>query len=152
MGTGKSTVGRALAKRLGVSFMDLDTEIELVAGRSVAQIFERDGEAVFRRIEAETLKVAVGQCPGVIALGGGTIHQRKNLEFVKKSTELVVLLLPFPAIMERLGVRDAQRPLWSGSEALFLDRNPVLERAGIGVNVEGLSLEEAVSAVQAAIP
>ena len=152
MGTGKSAVGRALAKRLGVSFVDLDDEIELVSGRSVAQIFERDGEVEFRKIEGEILRVVVGQSPGVIALGGGTIHQEYNLEFLNEWTELVVLLLPFSVIVERIGLRDAERPLWSSSEALFLERQPLLERAGIGVNVEGLSIEQAASAVQSEIP
>lgn len=151
MGTGKSAVGRALASRLGVSFIDLDDEVELVAGRTVAEIFEADGEAAFRQLEANALRLAFGRSPGVLALGGGTIHQQGNLELIKKCSQLVVLLLPLPAIIERLGHRNAERPLWSPSESLFMARKPLLERSGIGVNVQDLSVEEAVSAVQKAI-
>ena len=151
MGTGKTTVGRALAARLNTSFMDLDNEIELAAGRTIPEIFEHDGETAFRQLESDALRMAVGQAPGVLALGGGTIHRQRNLDFVEKCTRLVVLLLPLPAIMERLGSQDTGRPLLASAEALFVARQPVLEGAGIGVNVHGLSLEEAVSAILKAV-
>src|SRR5437588_1097604 len=72
-GSGKSTIGRRLAKALDVSLLDTDAAIEAKAGRSIADIFATDGEQEFRRIEEEVVRAALSEHEGVLALGGGAI-------------------------------------------------------------------------------
>nr|WP_132993801.1 shikimate kinase [Gordonia zhaorongruii] len=72
MGSGKSTVGRALASALSVEFVDTDTEIERRSGRTIPEIFESDGESGFREIEATTVRDVLATTSGVVALGGGS--------------------------------------------------------------------------------
>ena len=83
MGSGKSTIGRLLAERIGWHFVDLDAEIEAAQSMSILEIFETRGEAEFRRFERETLRqhVRAIECgrPAVLALGGGAIVQPRKL-------------------------------------------------------------------------
>ena len=82
MGSGKSTVGRLLAERIGWHFVDLDAEIEAAEKTAIFEIFESRGEAEFRRLERETLRrhVRAIECgrPAVLALGGGAVVQPEN--------------------------------------------------------------------------
>ena len=72
MGSGKSTVGHALADRLGVPFVDTDAEIERRTGRTIPDIFAADGEAAFRAVEADVVRSVLDETAGVVALGGGS--------------------------------------------------------------------------------
>lgn len=72
-GSGKSTIGRRLAKALGVSLLDTDAAIEARTGRSIADIFANDGEREFRRIEEDVVRSALAEHDGVLSLGGGAI-------------------------------------------------------------------------------
>lgn len=72
-GSGKSTIGRRLSKALGVSLLDTDAAIEERTGRTIADIFATDGEAVFRRIEEEVIRAALEEHDGVLSLGGGAV-------------------------------------------------------------------------------
>ncbi|SFQ51228.1 shikimate kinase [Amycolatopsis arida] len=72
-GSGKSTVGRLLAERLGVGFRDTDDDVVARAGRSISDIFTTDGEPVFRRLEEEAVAAALAEHDGVLALGGGAV-------------------------------------------------------------------------------
>ncbi|MFT4201524.1 shikimate kinase [Gordonia sp. (in: high G+C Gram-positive bacteria)] len=73
MGAGKSTIGRAVAQRLGVDFLDTDAELERSAGRSVAEVFAAEGEAGFRELERTIVTSVLAGFPGVVALGGGSV-------------------------------------------------------------------------------
>ncbi|GAA3046962.1 shikimate kinase AroK [Gordonia defluvii] len=73
MGAGKSAVGHAVAARLGVGFLDTDSEVERTTGRSVAEIFATDGEAAFRQLEFATVARVLREFDGVVALGGGSV-------------------------------------------------------------------------------
>ena len=77
-GAGKSVVGRELAARLGVPFIDLDTEIERTTGRRVSELFEERGESGFRALEADALVKAGMQDPSVVACGGGVVLEPAN--------------------------------------------------------------------------
>jgi len=102
MGCGKSTVGRALADELGWSFFDLDHEIESGAGSSINEIFDQQGEPVFRALEASALAKRVNAVksgrPQVIALGGGALMDDKNFELIMNHGVVVWLDTPFDVI------------------------------------------------------
>lgn len=123
MGSGKTTVGRVLAHRLGWHFVDLDDQIEARAGMQIADIFQASGEPAFRALEHAVLASILGGAlergrPTVIALGGGTIAQELNLALLRDSG-CVTVWLDCP--MEELLVRCAQmnnRPLFR-DEASF---------------------------------
>jgi shikimate kinase len=84
MGSGKTTIGAALADELGWRFFDLDDDIEAAAGSKIVDIFERDGEAGFRRREHQALDRRVSSAkhgmPMIVALGGGTFAQENNVD------------------------------------------------------------------------
>lgn len=77
-GSGKTTVGRALARTLDVEFMDTDAEIERLSGQSIPDIFIERGESVFRDLETTALRNALESCSGVLALGGGAVLRAEN--------------------------------------------------------------------------
>jgi shikimate kinase len=110
MGTGKTTVGKRLAYRLGYRFTDSDSEIELHTGQTVKTIFLEQGETAFRALEKETLAALVAQPDQVISTGGGTVLQADNTELLRAHC-LVVWLTASPAvILKRVG-NAATRPL-----------------------------------------
>ena len=114
MGCGKSTVGRALAGRLGWSFFDIDSEIEEAEDRPIAGIFAARGEAEFRRIETEAIgrRVARVECgsPAVVALGGGAFAIESNRELLEDNGITVWLDCPFEMVARRVA-GDPRRPL-----------------------------------------
>jgi shikimate kinase len=121
MGCGKSTVGRALADELGWSFFDLDDEIESGAGSTISEIFDRQGEQMFRALEAAALakrvKAVQAGHPQVIALGGGALMDDKNFELVSNHGVVVWLDAPFELIEKRVAA-ESHRPLARDREKL----------------------------------
>lgn len=110
MGTGKTTVGRTVAERLGRLFVDMDQVIEARAGRSIADIFAHEGEAAFRAIEAELCRELAGQGGLVIATGGGTLVNCSNRRTLTSTGLVICLTADVETILHRLdGVAD--RPL-----------------------------------------
>jgi shikimate kinase len=109
-GAGKSVVGRELAARLGVPFIDLDAEIVRTTGRQVAEIFEERGESGFRALEAEALVKAGTQDPSVVACGGGVVLEPANRITLRATGVAVYLDVPLEQLHAR--VRPASdRPL-----------------------------------------
>jgi shikimate kinase len=121
MGCGKSTVGRALADELGWSFFDLDDEIESGAGSTISEIFDTQGEPMFRTIEASALAKRVRAVqsgrPQVIALGGGALMRDENFELIANNGVTVWLDAPFDLIEKRVAA-ESHRPLARDSEKL----------------------------------
>jgi shikimate kinase len=114
MGSGKSTVGRALADELGWSFFDLDDEIESGAASTISEIFDVQGEPMFRALEAAALAKRVravqsGQ-PQVISLGGGALMRDENFELIANNGVIVWLDAPFEVIEKRVAA-ESHRPL-----------------------------------------
>lgn len=115
-GSGKSTVGPLVAGELKALFVDLDRAIAERAGMSIAQIFEREGEGEFRRLEREAMERALEGAPGVIAAGGGWAAEPGNLELVRERALAIYLEVdPQEAArrMERAG-EISERPLIAG--------------------------------------
>lgn len=109
-GSGKSSVGPELARRLGVPFVELDGEIERAAGKRVREIFEEGGEARFRELEAAALVEAAARDPSVISCGGGVVLEPANRVTLRATGEVVFLSVPLE-VLERRVRPAAERPL-----------------------------------------
>ena len=111
MGSGKTSIGRRVAKKLGKRFCDLDQYIEKKLGRSVSQIFEQAGEAGFRREETEAVREIANRKDYILACGGGTVLFPQNVELLHRGGGTILYLdVPLAALQERLK-NDRKRPL-----------------------------------------
>jgi shikimate kinase len=112
MGAGKTTVGRLLAESLGWEFLDLDAHIEQRTGATVPELFARDGEPAFRRLESTALANALSRHHTVIALGGGTPEQLTNRLLLEQTPGSIVLFLdaPFETLFDRCMLQSFASP------------------------------------------
>lgn len=162
MGAGKTTVGQALAHRLGWHFIDLDRLIESHEGRRIEQIFQESGESFFRRVEHELLRESIADLsiePTVLALGGGAFAENANCELLSSLKIPVVFLdAPVDELFRRCEQPDVIRPLRSNLDQfreLYERRKPSYRRAGLRVNTgnkEIMSIVEEVITGLALIP
>ncbi|URW77121.1 shikimate kinase [Sphingomonas donggukensis] len=138
MGVGKSTVGRRLAQRLKLAFVDADAEIEAAAGMTVAEIFERFGEAYFRDGERRVIARLIDGTPKVIATGGGAFVNEDTRRLILSATTAVWLDADPAVLAERVRRRDT-RPLLRGRDPLAVlvelaaRRNPIYAMAPIHI-------------------
>lgn len=138
MGVGKSTVGRRLAKRLGVPFVDSDSAIEDAAGYSPAEIFERYGEQDFRDGERRLVARLIDGEVRVIATGGGAFVDARTRELLNDRAITVWLDAPVDILADRTARRDTRAQLRNGDpratlEQLSAERRPSYEQAHIHV-------------------
>jgi shikimate kinase len=154
MGAGKSSVGPALARRLGRRFVDTDAEIERERGVAVAELFARDGEAAFRTHERELVTRLCGE-PAVVALGGGAIAQPALAAAAARSGTLVWLRARPETLLARLG-DCATRPLLAPLapedrlarlRELLAAREPAYARAEVVVDTDEGSVESVVDRI-----
>jgi shikimate kinase len=110
MGTGKTAVGKALANKLGKKFIELDALIERNAGKTIPEIFARDGEIAFRELEITAAKEVAGKKNVVIACGGGIILNKINIDRLKRECVIVYLKATPAVIWQRVSRADG-RPL-----------------------------------------
>lgn len=115
MGTGKSTVGRLVAAALGRELVDMDAVLESRAGCTIAELFRRQGEAHFRRLERALVVELAARSGLVIAAGGGAVLNPANLDDLQRSG-LVVCLTADPETILRRVEREAHRPLLAGGD------------------------------------
>jgi shikimate kinase len=116
-GAGKTTVGRQLARRLGVAFADTDAVIEARLGVSIREYFQREGEAAFRVLESQVLADVMQNHPGVISTGGGIVTQANNRDLLKACGRCVYLRAKPEELMRRLR-HDKVRPLLQVADPL----------------------------------
>lgn len=124
MGSGKSSIGRRLAQRLGLPFVDADQEIERITGARIALIFELEGEVGFRAREHEVLAQLCREGPQVIATGGGAVLREDNRRLLREGGFVIHLHVDLDQQLRRLA-RDHARPLLQRP-----DRREALQRIG----------------------
>src|SRR5271167_3285674 len=111
MGVGKSSIGRRLAARLGVPFVDADSEIETAADMSIPDIFARHGEAYFRNGEARVIARLLESGPQVLASGGGAFMNADTRAAMQAKAVSIWLSADFDVLMRRVSKRKSERPL-----------------------------------------
>ena len=148
MGSGKTAVGRALAQRLGVPFLDSDAEIERAAHATIPEIFARDGEAFFRDREAEVIGRLLNGPPAIISTGGGAFMAERNRTAIAAHGISLWLDAALDVLWERVRHKD-NRPLLRTANpretlaGLFAQRVPVYRLAALRVPVEpGFSIDD----------
>jgi shikimate kinase len=130
-GSGKTTLGGALAERLSVAFRDTDSDIEAVAGKPISEIFIDDGEEHFRELERAAVRRALAEHEGILALGGGAVLSPETQQLLAGHT-VIYLEVGLSAAVQRVGLATA-RPLLvlnprSRLRKLMEERRPIYER------------------------
>ncbi|MCS7459396.1 shikimate kinase [Paenibacillus doosanensis] len=156
MGTGKSTVGKTLASRLGWKFVDTDALIEERQGMSISDIFATAGEKAFRDIESETIAITLDGTRQVIATGGGAVLAEQNRKVMQARGWVVALTADAETIISRVS-QDQNRPLVQGDvkervHTLLETRKHAYDFAGKRIDTGSLSVEEIVAEIVAAMP
>jgi shikimate kinase len=157
MGAGKSTIGKALARKMEQPFYDLDAYIESRAGQSIPAIFEKEGEQRFRKKERAALRDIIQKEKGIIALGGGALQNQQWVDYIKENGVLVFIHTPMERILSRV-IKHEHRPLlWDEEgqmkpasalkedlQALYEQRLPLYEQAAITIKSSNFSSKEAL--------
>lgn len=154
MGAGKTTVGKALASRLGWRFIDLDDFIETLDGRTIVEIFQHSGEKAFRELERQLLMELVRSGNGeatVLSLGGGAFVDNTNQELLRENEVRTVFLdAPAEELFRRCAQPELVRPLLRDRDqfyALFEQRRPAYLKAGFRVHTAGREIASVVEEI-----
>lgn len=154
MGSGKTAIGRRLAGRLMIPFVDVDAEIERASGLTVRALFEESGEPAFRQREAVFLAGTESLANAVVATGGGAYVPEANRRAMRRLGRVVFLDVPFPVLSERLAGKT-DRPLFQSVEQaarLFAQRDPFYRMGSLRVTLQGTeTLDEAADRVLCAL-
>lgn len=154
MGTGKTTVGKRLARRLGWQFVDVDSLIVASAKESVSNIFAEHGEAVFRRLEQRAIRSVVRGDKQVIATGGGAFVNPDNRQLLRSVGPVLCLTAQPKVILQRVGATLASRPVLSGVasplnriQQLMAQRASAYAKADLTIDTTHLSLDDVVERI-----
>lgn len=146
MGSGKTSVGRVLAKLSGKKLVEVDSMIALTAGKSIPQIFEEDGEIVFREMEIEAIKKIASGKNQIIDCGGGVVLNKINIDRLRKNSVVVWLKASADVIAKRTCSDRNERPLLQGNntvpkiQELLKSREPFYEMAA-DIEVDSSEIE-----------
>lgn len=141
MGAGKTAVGRALAARLGVPFLDSDAEIEAAANMSIAEVFARDGEAFFRDREAEVIARLLATGPMILSTGGGAFLAERNRRTISEAGVSVWLRADLELLWQRVRHKST-RPLLRTPDPkrtlaeIYAAREPIYALADLAVDAD----------------
>jgi len=156
MGAGKTSVGRRLASTLGVPFRDADAEIELAAGCTINEIFERFGEPAFRAGERKVIARLLAEPPHVLATGGGAFMDADTRTHIHESAISIWLKAPLDLLLERVMRKDT-RPLLRNTdsraalERLLREREPVYAQADFTIESDDGPHETVIRRILAAL-
>jgi len=156
MGSGKSSIGRRLAARLAMPFVDADSEIEQAAGMTIPEIFEQHGEPYFRAGEARVIARLLDHGPQVLATGGGAFMNRDTRTAIRQKAVSVWLKAELDVLMKRIKRRNDRPLLKSGDPAatltaLIAERYPVYAEADLTVLSRDVPHEAIVDEIVAAL-
>jgi shikimate kinase len=157
MGAGKSSVGRRLAARLGLPFVDADAEIETAANASITEIFDRHGEAYFRDGERRVIRRLLDGDPKVLATGGGAFMQAETRDAIRDGGALSIWLRADPELLLARVKRRSNRPLLRNGDPaetiqrLIAERDPVYAKADIHIRSRDVAHEEIVTDILIAL-
>lgn len=152
MGAGKSEVGRDLADRLGYEFLDTDKLVEKRAGKKISKIFAEEGESAFRALEHEVIDGLRGTTGKVIATGGGSVLDPRNMDVFRTLGTNVYLRATARELYQRIK-NDTSRPLLQTADPraeitrLLQEREPFYRDCTFVVETEDLSVEEVTDAL-----
>jgi len=156
MGSGKSSIGRRLAARLAIPFVDADSEIEEAAGMTIAEIFEAHGEAYFRAGEMRVIARLLDHGPQVLATGGGAFMSKETRALIRSKGISVWLKAEFDVLLKRIR-RRTDRPLLKTDDpaatlnALMAERDPIYAEADITVHSRDVPHETIVDEILCAL-
>lgn len=156
MGAGKTCIGKRLAKRLGVDFVDADAEVEKAAGMSIPEIFEMHGEKAFRAGEHRVIARLLRRPPHVLATGGGAFMNPATRELIARRAVSVWLRADLDLLARRTSRRNNRPLLWNGDRhevlgRLMSERDPVYGQADVVVDSADAPPEVTTAAVQQAL-
>jgi shikimate kinase len=157
MGSGKSTAGRHLAEQLGYRFLDADSSIEQVAGRSIPELFASDGEAGFRDLEAAVLNQIASWHSLVVATGGGVVTRPENWGQMQQGV-VIWLDAPDALLLERLSADPTPRPLMQSEDQaqrlaeLMGQRRPLYAQADLHIVQDGRPPDQVAEQILEALP
>lgn len=157
MYSGKSTIGRRLAQRMGMAFLDLDVAIEERYHTTIPLIFQKYGEEAFRKMEREVLQQSTLEENVVISTGGGTPCHFDNMDCILKNGTAVYLEMSYEAILERMAQSRKQRPLFAGKtpderQQIVQDhlqqRTPYYAKAQVTVDAFNPDIEQTLASIE----
>jgi len=156
MGAGKSSIGRKLAQRLNLPFVDADTEIEQAAGMSISEIFAKHGEPYFRAGEARVIARLLDGGPQVLATGGGAFMHPQSREAIRAKAVSIWLKAEYDVLLKRIK-RRGDRPMLKTDDPgetlrrLMQERDPVYAEADVIVHSRDVPHEIIISEIIAAV-
>ncbi len=152
MGAGKSAIGRRIATKLDLPFLDADNEIEAAAGKTISDIFQEDGEPYFRDREEKVIERLLIEGPCILATGGGAFISQTTRQLILSQAISVWLKADLDVLMERVGRRD-HRPLLKTQDPravmqkLMDDRYPIYAQANITIESRNVPHEVIVNEI-----
>jgi shikimate kinase len=150
MGSGKSTVGKLLAEKLNIKFIDVDTEIEKKEGKKISEIFREKGEKYFRELEKKEIENLTKKTDLVVSTGGGLGANLENMKKMKKTGTVIWLDVPLNLLLERCG-NDQNRPLlqqpFEKLKKLYEDRKKVYSMADVHIKINTQTPQEIVKEI-----